>query len=431
MSITELVISEAHYLTAIDRVSNALTQAADRIAATGHKESMTMRALMERWSDIIRMHSKFHDDIVTVQEDLRETAALMNGLLVTLEPILIDHGRDLSVSLKKLIRRDQNSEYSFAEWDSALRQPFEHLSTYAEWLQRIDSQSKFCKDYRSHLNGLIYKVRMVTEANQHPRNMLRRLSTMARGVIKRRSSVQLLTHSPTSNSGTPITPKIPISTASNVSNGTSMTDKLEIHTLTSMSNISSDSLPMVQTVQSLEISTNCYMDDAAMDLASPYGRKYGQMYEKNLPATPSAGSDAEEPSTPIADTFLSVTSSKQLQHCASAASEVGCMDTLVSSAPSTSPSSSSVYSRSEPLQSISLAREKLLSDNEARKATLRVGASQTIQAKAESLQLPTFKPRSSNDNIRRISATKKEANNKPPVKSLISFWEQVSDPLDV
>ncbi|KAG0263556.1 hypothetical protein BG011_008620 [Mortierella polycephala] len=403
MSITELVISEAHYLTTIDRVANALTQVADKAAATGRKESMTMHALTERWFEIIRMHSKFHDNIVAVGEDLREIAALMNGL---------------------------NSEHSFAEWDSALRQPFEHLSTYAEWLLRIDPQSKFCKDYRSHLNGLIYKIRMVTEANQHPRNMLRRLSTMARGVIKRRSSVQFLTHSPTSNPGTPITPKTPISASSNISNGTSMTDKLEIHAMTSMSNISTDSLPMAQTVRSLEIATNYYMDDATTDLASPRDRKYGQIHEKDLPATPSAGSDADEPSTPIADTFLSAASSKQLQHCASAASDVSCMGTLVSVAPSPSTSSSSVYSKSESLQSTSLTREKFLSDMDARKATLRVGASQTIQAKAESLQSPTFKPRFSNDNVRKVSATKKEANNKPPVKSLISFWEQVSDPLD-
>ncbi|KAF9099573.1 hypothetical protein BGX23_001215, partial [Mortierella sp. AD031] len=82
--------------------------------------------------------------------------------------------------------------------------------------------------------------------------------------------------------------------------------------------------------------------------------------------------------------------------------------------------------------------QKFLNDKEARKATLRVGTSESIQAKANSLQSPSFHNNNSAsarqtsvETLRRVSPTKTTKAEKPPVKSLISFWEQVSDPLDV
>ncbi|KAK3835896.1 MAG: hypothetical protein JOS17DRAFT_814526 [Linnemannia elongata] len=457
MAITELVISEAHYLAAVNRIGNALSQAAEANSAAGRKESSTLRSVSDRWAGLTRMQTKFHDDVVAVNEDLRETAGLLNGLLVTLEPILIDHSRDLSISLKKLIRRDQNSEHTAAEWESALRQPLDHLSSYEEWLLRIDPHRKFCKDYHTHLQGLIYKTKMVSDANQHPRNMLRRLSTMARDVIKRRSSVQLLTQGGSLSEATPPTsPTTPLS-ASTLDSRCS--DKSETSTCSPTTPTSISMMPD-HTVKALDIANNNdFTIDTVTKPASPTTSETKPPLEKGLPKIPSDDSSSQsqpsspqEPATPIADTFLAAPPHvKQLHHCPSSTSELSSTTTLATpslsslASPSTSVhsknSSSSaetiiqvqiqeqIHFRSNP-SNATLARQKFLDDKEARKATLRVGTSETIQARAQSLQSPSFKPRASAESLRKASPTKSEAE-KPPVKSLINFWEQVNDPLEV
>lgn len=79
----------------------------------------------------------------------------------------------------------------------------------------------------------------------------------------------------------------------------------------------------------------------------------------------------------------------------------------------------------------SAASQQFLDEREARKATLRLGAQAFIQSKAESLQAqsPTFVSRPSIDRLRTI--TRRETETKPPVKSLISFWEQTTEPIEV
>ncbi|KAK3841386.1 MAG: hypothetical protein J3R72DRAFT_155393 [Linnemannia gamsii] len=81
--------------------------------------------------------------------------------------------------------------------------------------------------------------------------------------------------------------------------------------------------------------------------------------------------------------------------------------------------------------SASSHRQKFLEEREARKATLRMGAQAFIVAKTESLQQrsPTFVSRPSIDRLRTI--TKREVETKPPVKSLINFWEQATEPVEV
>lgn len=76
-------------------------------------------------------------------------------------------------------------------------------------------------------------------------------------------------------------------------------------------------------------------------------------------------------------------------------------------------------------------RQRFLEEREARKATLRMGAQAFIIAKTESLQQrsPTFVSRPSIDRLRTI--TKREVETKPPVKSLINFWEQATEPIEV
>ncbi|KAF9155386.1 hypothetical protein BG015_010036 [Linnemannia schmuckeri] len=456
MAITELVISETHYLTAVNRIGNALSQAAEANSAAGHKESFTLRSVSDRWSELTRIQTKFHDDVVAVNEDLRETAGLLNDLLVTLEPILIDHSRDLAISLKKLIRRDQNSEHTAAEWESALRQPLDHLSSYEEWLLRIDPQHKFCKNYNDHLQRLIYKTKMVSDVNQQPRNMLRRLSTMARDVIKRRSSVQLLTQGGFhSEATTPTTPTTPHSASTLDSRYSEKSD--------ACSPITPNPLPMMpdHTVKALGVADkhNDMTIDTVTQPASTTAPETKSPLEKSLPKIPSdtsshlhsQPSSPQEPATPIADTFLALPYVKQLHHCPSSTSELSGTGTLTTpSSDSLVSSSTSIYSKTSSssaetiiqvqiqeqlhlrsnISNTTLTRQKFLDDKEARKATLRVGTSEIIQARAQSLQSPSYNSRASAESLRRVSPTKSEAE-KPPVKSLISFWEQVNDPLDV
>ncbi|KAG0278590.1 hypothetical protein BGZ95_003630 [Linnemannia exigua] len=477
MAITELVISEAHYLAAVNRFGNALSQAAEANIAAGRKESSTLRSASDRWSEITRMQTKFHDDVVAVNDNLRETAGLLNDLVVTLEPVLIDHSRNMSISLKKLIRRDQNSEHTPAEWEAALRQPLDHLATYEEWLLRIDPQQKFCKDYYSQLQGLIYKTKMVSDANQQPRNMLRRLSTMARDVIKRRSSVQLLTQgsSPISETtettmtskSAPTSPTTPDSALTLDSRYSEKSDTLSSSSSSSTSPTTPITLPESAVIALGVADNDLTIDTVTKPVSIP--EMTSPLLEKGLPMIPSSSSSSatgatsssptsphspQEPATPIADTFLSLPHVKQLHHCPSSTSELSSNGTMTipSSDSLVSSSSTSVYSKtsSSSVETISstqevlkrsntttnnanttLIRQKFLDDKEARKATLRVGTSEIIQAKAQSLQSPSFTSRASAESLKRgVSPTKTESD-KPPVKSLISFWEQVSDPLDM
>ncbi|KAF9127277.1 hypothetical protein BGW39_005971 [Mortierella sp. 14UC] len=469
MAITELVISEAHYLTVVNRIGNILSQAAEANTAAGRKESSTLRSASDRWSEITRMQAKFHDDVVAVNDNLHETAELLNGLLVTLEPILIDHSRDMSISLKKLIRRDQNSEHTAAEWESALRQPLDHLATYEEWLLQIDPQQKSCKDYHSQLQGLIYKTKMVSDANQQPRNMLRRLSTMARDVIKRRSSVQLLTQGPSIAETTAATSKTAPTTPTTPNSASTLDSRFSEKSDASSSPSSPttpQSMPMPDgAVVALGITDNdlttidTVTKPASMAVApettSPLLLKgfpaSSCTTSSSSPSSPTGSHSPQEPATPIADTFLCPPHIKQLHHCNSSTSELSSTSTLtiLSSSESLASSSTSVHSKTssssvetvihtttfvqnDDQRSNTLTRQKFLDDKEARKATLRVGTSNVIQAKAQSLQSPSFASRASAENIRRgVSPTKTDSDNKPPVKSLISFWEQVSDPLDM
>ncbi|KAF8978657.1 hypothetical protein BGZ46_006249 [Entomortierella lignicola] len=447
MAITDLVISEAHYLTAIKRVTNALDRFTESTLAAGRKESAVIRSLIDRWTEMMRVHARFHDDVISTNEDLREIAALISSLLVTIEPMLVDHSRELSNSLKKLTRRDQSSAHSFAEWDSFLRQPFEHLISYDEWLQRIDPQSNFCKEYRAHLNGVIYKIKMAAEANPQPRNMLSRLSTMARGVIKRRSSVQIADVDPSAPQ-TPATPDTPLSTHMTDSNNTLSTnvDRPNFHHFTKRH--SSVLLFLPETVKNLAVTdhektTEVVMESMSSSNINNNDQEKEREQEKELPTIRNMDeSDLKEPSTPITDTFLApIHAVRQLQHQSSTPSELSSAGTLaIENSPSLVYSSdSSTYSESSscaetlqgrPINSASsLARQKFLAEKENRKATLRIGTSVAIQAKTESLHSPSSATKSSIESLRKASPVT-SASDKPPVKSLINFWEQVSDPLD-
>ncbi|KAF9366357.1 hypothetical protein BGX34_004002 [Mortierella sp. NVP85] len=416
MAKADLVVSEANHVAAMKRVESALNLVLETSAAAGRKEKDT-RLLIDRWSEMTRIYTKFYDvsarflttslmppefwkgttvsamDTNAMNEDLREVVGLLNGL---------------------------NPEHMVAEWNSALRRPFEHLAAYGEWLQQVDPQSMFSKDCRGQLDLLIYKIHNMTDNNQS-RNVLRRLSTIARMVTKRRS-ISSNPQTPTVDTSPTISPAI---------------EKAE-HTLAS----SSPSVPLNKyvTVQDLAIARNDEEIHTVTGPSSPLD--LGQ--EKELPALPitSVAELETRESTPTisGDIIVPVNASKPQQHRTSTSSELSTSGTLVVLKPSfgSISSSSSVHSKTsvetlpgKPINSLnSSIEQKVMAEKESRKAILRLGASETIQARANRLQSSTFVKKSPIEGLRKVPSKVNEKNNKPPVSSLIGFWEQVTGPLD-
>ncbi|KAG0228487.1 hypothetical protein BGX31_006568 [Mortierella sp. GBA43] len=410
MAKVDLVVAEAQYVAAMKRVEASLNQATENLGAAGRKDKDAIRLMIDRWSEMIKLHTKFHDDVNTMNEDLRGVAGLLNSLLVNLEPMLVSHSRDLPLTLKKLTRRDQNPEHVLAEWNSALRQPFEHLTSYGDWLQRVDPHSSFSQDCRTLLDGVIYKIHNAGDSHQ-PRNVLRRLSTIARMVTKRCS----LGSSPP----TPTRPNAPID--------------MDGPTLSFVEKLEDAPDYRYETVQDLEIARN----DEVLETNPPLNVGHGQ--EKKLPALPT-GVVADLTNGPTAS---SVNGIQHRMSRLSGLSNSGTLTTKDSSSRLSSSSSSSVRTkvssfsetpRGKP-SSASSAQigEKIMAERESRKASLRVGTSDTIQARANSLQSTTCLIRPSIEGLRKVSSSSSSPsstvtnakNNKPPVQSLIAFWEQV------
>ncbi|KAG0338865.1 hypothetical protein BG000_003259 [Podila horticola] len=375
-TVTELAISEAHYLSLLKaslqtlhlsydgptnnirltrffRVGNALNLANGNTVASGQKGSATIRVLIERWTAMMRMHIKFHDDIVSVNDNAQEAATLLNGL-------------------------------------------------------RIDPYSKFNKDSLAHLSALVNRVQMIVEANQHPRGMLKRISTFARGVIRRPSSAQLLIEK--NNAMSAASPKSP----SNPSTPISFTTTEYSYTTTPTGAVKPE-LP----VKGLE---------------STAGKVTGIEDTKSLQNAEST--DPQEQITTADDEssaiYAAVPLSRQHRGSSSDMGSIGSM-TLAPSTESlrTKDATVVVADAKSLILRRSAASQQFLDEREARKATLRLGAQAFIQSKAESLQAqsPTFVSRPSIDRLRTI--TRRETETKPPVKSLISFWEQTTEPIEV
>ncbi|KAF9963327.1 hypothetical protein BGZ65_004365 [Modicella reniformis] len=374
----DLVISEANYLVVMKRVESTLNQAAESAVSGARKERDTIRSLIDRWSEMMCVHTKFHDDVNVMDEDLREIVGLLNSLLVTLEPMLVNHSRDLTISLKRLTCRDQNPEHMVAEWNSALRQPFEHLTSYSEWLQRIDAHSSFSKDCRTRLDSLIYKTSSVTDNNQS-RNVFRRLSTIARMVTKRRPLG--------SNAQTSTTPNSPLNTEASAAN--SLAVEKPDHTIPSDSFLTT--VDMSETVQDLEIASS---DKAGSSPTNVY--KQERKEQAIAAVSPPTGSASKQ-------------QQQQQQHRSS-----------TSSSPETL--------QGRPMNTPSCVGQKGLAERESHKATLRSGASEVIQARANSLRSPVSVKKPSIEGLRKVPSRVNEKNNKPPVKSLIGFWEQAIVP---
>ncbi|KAF9301854.1 hypothetical protein BGZ74_006181 [Mortierella antarctica] len=330
---------------------------------------------------MMRMHIKFHDDVVSVKDSAQEAAALLNGLLSTLEPVLADHGKDFSRAVHKLSRN----------------------------VKRIDPHSKFNKDSLAQLSALVNRVQMVVEANQHPRGMLKRISTFARGVIRRASSAQLLIENNNAMSAT--SPRYP----SNPSTPISIITTEYSYTTTPTSTVRPQ-LPATKGHGSAAEKVKDVGDTKSVQNAGP-----------TEPQEQITSTDGESSSI-----YTAVPLSHQHRGSNSDMGSIGSM-TLAPSTESLSTKdiTAAVADAKKLIHQRSAASQKFLEEREARKATLRLGAQAFIQSKAESLQAqsPTFVSRPSIDRLRTI--TRREAETKPPVKSLISFWEQTTEPIEV
>ncbi|KAF9962586.1 hypothetical protein BGZ72_000006 [Mortierella alpina] len=439
-TISDLVIAEAQYLSTLKRVGNALNLASNQTLASGRKASTTIRTLVERWTAMMRIHIKFHDDLVAAKDDVRGSAKLLSNLLLALDPVLVEHGRDLASAVYKLSRNDKKSGHSPSDWDVALRQPFDHLTVYNEWLQRIDPQGRLNREGLSQLNTLVLHVKAVigkldgmmfarvritttqmhhkltnmsfylhvafVEANQNPRGVLKRISTFARGVIKRQPSLSQLTGSskPTSQAAA----------------ATPSTKLLEVK-----EPIPRGSVDLSHAVQATEIKPSPKNSMETMsDQGSPAQARANN--KEQSPSAPATAFNSREGAIParllnrrsLARSDMSSVGSLTLAP-SSESLKVNCM------------AAGKVLRPNGPVRQVSTAsqRQKYLEEREARKATLKMGAQAFITARAESLQSPGFVSRPSIDRLRTI--TKRDAEKKPPVKSLINFWEHAVDPIEV
>ncbi|KAF9096771.1 hypothetical protein BGX23_010459 [Mortierella sp. AD031] len=405
-TLSELIIAEAHYLSTLKRVGNALNLASNQSLATGRKSSNVIRALVERWTTMMRIHIKFHDDVVATKEDIRGTTQLLNNL---------------------------RSGHTPAEWDVALRHPFDHLTIYNEWLQSIDPHNQFNGPCLSQLNTLVLNVKTVIETNQNPRGMLKRLSTFARGVMKRPSSPQL-SHSHSQDLG-PTTPTTAISVSAKdithvsdqkaVSNTRGASVDLSRATAAVVPGVTGS--PSVNRIETVADRASSHLDSATTAVSS--STRFSDRPVSTTSPRPSAGT------TKPAAAFRS----RHPNRSSVARSDVSSVGSLT-----LAPSSESLHMKAaiaaggakrptieRQASASSSQRQKFLEEREARKATLRMGAQAFIIAKTESLQQrsPTFVSRPSIDRLRTI--TKREAETKPPVKSLINFWEQATEPIEV
>ncbi|KAG0070125.1 hypothetical protein BGZ89_001375 [Linnemannia elongata] len=447
-TLSELIISEAHYLSTLKRVGNALNLASNQSLATGRKTSNVIRALVERWTTMMRIHLQFHDDVVAIKDDVRGTTQLLNNLLLTLEPVLVDHGRDLSNAVYKLSRNDKRSGHTPAEWDVALRHPFDHLTIYNEWLQRIDPHNQFNGPCLAQLNSLVLNVKAVIEAHQNPRGMLKRLSTFARTVMKRPSSPQLShSHSQDSNATSPTTPTTLISFSArdityvggkkagsshkgSLTRGASM----DLPRATAAATPAAIVTPTTAVTMVSEIQMETVADTVSANPASATNVVLPNATLTQSPVnSPKSVAHANK-----AAAGLPPRHPNRLSVARSARSDVSSVGSLT-----LAPSSESLHLKAaiaaythrpngslERQFSSPSQRQKFLEEREARKATLRMGAQAFIISKTESLQQrsPTFVSRPSIDRLRTI--TKREVETKPPVKSLINFWEQATEPIE-
>ncbi|KAF9431296.1 hypothetical protein BGZ94_000003 [Podila epigama] len=433
--VTTPPITHTRSFSSTTRVGNALHLVHGNTIAAGQKPSSTIKALVDRWTALMRMHVKFHADIVEAVDDAQEAATALNGLLSTLEPALVDHGKDFTRAVQKL-SRNAKSGHTLAEWDAALRQPFEHLAVYTEWLQRIDPFGKFNEEHLAQVSNLAQKVQTVLEDNQQPRGVIKRFSTFARGVIRRPSTVHMQDkNSATSSPKSPTSPSNAISvTTTEYSYSTSPTptpttivDRPELPPIHAMANT-------VETVK--EVAEEPETKAVAMPLTTTTTTTITSPGHSKQPSITTITTTTTTTDADIAPAIYTATPRRLQQYRTSTNSNRNSIGSMTL-APSNESLNMNEGKPSTAKAQVTLSRQrsaasqKFLEEREARKATLRLGAQAFITSKAESLQAqsPTYVSRPSIDRLRTI--TRRETETKPPVKSLISFWEQTSDPIEV
>ncbi|KAG0337807.1 hypothetical protein BG004_007487, partial [Podila humilis] len=315
---------------------------------------------------------------------------------------------------------------------------------------RIDPLARFNKESIAQLNALVGRIQMVVEANQHPRGMLKRISTMARHVIRRPSILdkdkekdkEKGKEKEMENNNTSDTPpESPISPSTAVSVATS--DYSYATTITTTPLATSANSAKLDEAAAIKVLGNTIETIKDRSVNKP-----------SVPLTTTATESTADATLPPVPPEQSVTAETVVhpvvynhnpnlqQHQRSAISDKGSIGSIT-----LAPSSDSLTNdnnnnnnnnnnntKPQHGRERSAASQKFLEEREARKATLRLGAQAFIASKAESLQSgqlhsPTYISRPSIDRLRTI--TRRETEAKPPVKSLISFWEQTTDPIEV
>lgn len=290
-----------------------------------------------------------------------------------------------------------------------------------------------------------------TEAHQNPRGMLKRLSTFARGVMKRPSTPHLShSYSQDSTAASPTTPTTAISvSARDITHvggkKISSTHKGSFTRGASIDLIRTTAVAAAGTPATAAIVTGSPSETRIETVADP--ASVNHVNSATTVISPGAAL-AERPvgsPKPAATANASrnngaaVLPSRNPNRTSVARSDMSSVGSLT-----LAPSSESLHMKAaiiagtarpggslERQASASIQRQKFLEQREARKATLRMGAQAFIVAKTESLQQrsPTFVSRPSIDRLRTI--TKRDVETKPPVKSLINFWEQATEPIEV
>lgn len=273
--------------------------------------------------------------------------------------------------------------------------------------------------------------------------MLKRISTFARGVIKRPSSMQLLQNQQitggsanTSVSPTSTTISAPsTSSATTVSTPSTATEFNYAHI--AVANTKDFNTLRIETVTDQaptlpELIPTSALDNHSLSLEPSSSQSFDLTTgSSTISIAPNRHPNRLSVAASDISSVGSLTLTPSSESLHMKATTLGTGSTVRSSGSSTAGSTRPHTLGSRQGSSISAASEKqkFLEEREARKATLRLGAQAFITAKAQSLQQQpsaSFVSRPEIDRLRTI--TQREASTKPPVRSLISFWEQATEP---
>ncbi|KAG0365419.1 hypothetical protein BGZ54_006548, partial [Gamsiella multidivaricata] len=350
-------------------------------------------------------------NIVAAKEDVQETIKQLNGLKSGHKPVA---------------------------WDGALRQPFDHLNVYNEWLQRVDPLGTYNKEGLLQLHSIVFNVKSAIEAHQNPRGLLKRISTVARGVLRRQSlasSAQPLSDESQGQLSSP-TNSYMFPTSSSKGSVSTQARRASMGLPIPRLVTSPSTIALFTSENRIETVTK----EQVVSLVTEMEKSNGSV---GMSSDSAVTDSATGPSRPLSfDTKVPGRHLNRVSVARSDSSSIGSLTLAPSSeslfvkaamAATAAKSSSSTITGSNRINrqlSVTSQRQKLPERHDSRRTTIHMDTQTTIVSKAESMQpkRPEVVSRPSIDRLRTI--TKREAEEKPPVRSLISFWEQATEPIE-